>query len=194
MPPRKTELPEGTDHIVKGAAQTGASSSGNGGGAVAGSTRDDTGGTVRGAAADRTSVKEQFSEQIASLRGQAGGKIREYCDEGKVRAGSALDEFSQVIDEAANAIDDRVGAEYGEYAHRAADYVASFADTVRNKDVDELIEDTRSVVRKSPGIAIAAAAVIGFALVRIIKTGLEDVGAKNDTGSGRTGADAKPGA
>ena len=45
----------------------------------------------------------------------------------------------------------------------------------RDKTVDDLIDDTRDFVRKSPGIAIGIAAVAGFMLVRLIKTGLDDV-------------------
>ena len=41
-----------------------------------------------------------------------------------------------------------------------------------------LIDDTRDFVRKSPAIAIGIAAVAGFALVRLLKTGLDDVGAR----------------
>ena len=52
--------------------------------------------------------------------------------------------------------------------------VAGFADKLRDKNVDDLIDDTRDFVRKSPGIAIGIAAVAGFALVRLIKTGLDD--------------------
>ena len=40
------------------------------------------------------------------------------------------------------------------------------------KDPDELIDDTRNFVRNSPGIALAGAAVVGFVVARLIKTGL----------------------
>ena len=32
--------------------------------------------------------------------------------------------------------------------------------------------DTRSFVRKSPGVALAGAAIVGFALARLLKAGL----------------------
>ena len=47
------------------------------------------------------------------------------------------------------------------------------ADRIAAKDPDELIDDTREFVRKSPGVALAGAAIIGFALVRLIKSGLD---------------------
>ena len=43
---------------------------------------------------------------------------------------------------------------------------------IADKDPDELIEDTRNFVRNSPGIALAGAAVVGFVVARLVKTGL----------------------
>lgn len=150
MPPRQPALPEGTDQIVRGASRT-----------------------ESGARADR--LVSQVREQVSSLRGQAGTRIRGFADDGKAKATGLLDDFSEVITDAARSVDKRFGEDYGEYAHRAAGAVSSLADTVRNKSVDDLVDDTRQFVRKSPGIAIGIAAVAGFALMRLIKTGLDDV-------------------
>ena len=46
------------------------------------------------------------------------------------------------------------------------------ANAIAEKDPDELIEDTRNFVRNSPGIALAGAAVVGFVVARLLKTGL----------------------
>ena len=35
-----------------------------------------------------------------------------------------------------------------------------------------MIEDTRNFVRNSPGIALAGAAVVGFVVARLVKSGL----------------------
>jgi hypothetical protein len=69
-------------------------------------------------------------------------------------------------------LDERLGPEYGDYARKAAEAIDSAATSLAAKDADELIDDTRSFVRKSPGVALAGAAVIGFALVRLVKSGL----------------------
>ena len=43
-----------------------------------------------------------------------------------------------------------------------------------SKDPDELIDDTRNFVRNSPGMALAGAAVVGFVVARLVKSGLAD--------------------
>jgi hypothetical protein len=56
--------------------------------------------------------------------------------------------------------------------------------------VDELYTDVGNAVRKSPGIAIGIAAVAGFALARVIKSGLapDETGTRADRGgTGGTG-------
>jgi ElaB/YqjD/DUF883 family membrane-anchored ribosome-binding protein len=216
--PRDPALPEGTDHIITGAGTTGSTGGrmgpGGGGGArtegmaapvttggggsssgfVAGRGGDDTGGNATSDSSGNGVADKlvgQVREQVHSLRSQATDKIRDYSEEGKDRACGTLDEVSEVIEEAARQIDERLGSEYGDYAHRAAGAVHDFADTLRNKNLEDLLDDTRSIVRKSPGIAIATAAVVGFALVRLVKTGLDDVSGRSGVGAegggGRTG-------
>ena len=69
-------------------------------------------------------------------------------------------------------IEERLGGEYGDYARRAAGSIENVANTIAEKDPDELIEDTRNFVRNSPGIALAGAAVVGFVVARLVKSGL----------------------
>ncbi|MBW3574357.1 MAG: hypothetical protein KY450_05740, partial [Actinobacteria bacterium] len=66
--------------------------------------------------------------------------------------------------------------EYGDYARRAAEAIDSTAQKLRSKNPDELIDDTRNFVRKSPGVALAGAAIVGFALARLVKSGLDAAG------------------
>jgi ElaB/YqjD/DUF883 family membrane-anchored ribosome-binding protein len=192
MPPRNPELPEGTDHIINGAMDRGAGSSASAGsgGFVGSGQADDTGGTAgtskRGNAMtsikeNASSLRDQASGKAREYRDQATGKAREYAVDGKTRAADALNEFSLAVNESAQTIDQRLGAEYGEYARRAADAVSGFSDTLRNKDVDELLDDARALVRKSPVIAIGTAAAVGFALVRLLKSGTGDM---QQTGTG----------
>ena len=48
------------------------------------------------------------------------------------------------------------------------------------KELAELGDDAKEFVRKSPGVALAGAAVIGFALTRLIKNGLSSANDDDD--------------
>jgi len=163
MAPRQPALPEGTDHVVRGASAEGSEA---GTGFVARAGRSGGAGTDR--------LVSQVKDQVTSLRGQAAERVRGYADEGKGKVTGLLEDFSEVINDAAKSVDERLGEDYGDYAHRAADAVAGFAGRIRGKSVDDILDDTRDFVRKSPAVAIGIAAVAGFALIRVIKAGLDD--------------------
>lgn len=212
MPSPKSELPEGTDHIINGAMETGGSSGGEGldetaagretgSGFIGSAASDDTGGTSGGGTAMVESgsseggtagngVVDQLKSKASDLRGQAGGRVREFAEGGKNRATDALDELSKVVADTADSIDQRLGGDYGEYARRASDAVAGFADSLRQKDVDEVYDNVRDAVRKSPGVAVGIAAVVGFTLVRLVKAGLEDGRDGGAQTGGRSNRDA----
>lgn len=177
------ELPEGTDKIVSGAS-TPTSAGGEDGdvllvadvGQPTGSTATRTTGT-RGALADKLRTGRD------KLSSQAADKTRGLVGQGLERGAEALANVSKLVGDTADGLDERLGPEYGDYARRAAGAIEGAANNIAGKDADELIDDTREFVRKSPGVALAGAAIVGFAIARLIKSGL----AKDDDEEGGTG-------
>jgi ElaB/YqjD/DUF883 family membrane-anchored ribosome-binding protein len=148
-----SDLPEGTDTVIEGASETREISTASSG---------ESGGTL----SDRLrSGREQLADQ-------AGEKARGLVSQGLERGAEALANVSKMVGDTATGIDERLGEEYGDYARRAAGAIENVANTLAEKNPDELIEDTRNFVRNSPGIALAGAAVVGFVLSRLVKSGL----------------------
>ena len=79
-----------------------------------------------------------------------------------------------LIRDSAGTIDESVGKQYGDYARSAADAVEDFAGKVDAKQVDDIVDDARNFVRKSPAIAIGAAAAVGFLISRLVRSGRDD--------------------
>jgi ElaB/YqjD/DUF883 family membrane-anchored ribosome-binding protein len=131
------------------------------------------GATDTGDAKPRLDAKQAIRDGASKAAGQATEKLRAYADDGKERAGTALDQLSQLLTDAATQVDGKLGEQYGQYARSAADQVQGFADTVRNKDVDDLIEDARGFVKASPSVAIGIAAMLGFVVARLVQSGVE---------------------
>lgn len=127
---------------------------------------DDIGGAKR-------STSQQLKDEAGKFAGQAADRARAFAGEGKDRATGALDDLTKMIEGAALDVDARLGEQYGEYARTAARGVATLADGLRGKEVDDLIEDATALVKKSPVIAVGAAAAIGFVLARLIKSGID---------------------
>jgi hypothetical protein len=151
------QLPEGTDTIVSGAAVT----SENEEQLIVAETRA------------RDKVLEKVREGRGKLAEQAAGRTRGLVGQGLERSSEALANVSKLVGETAPGLDDRLGQEYGDYARKAANAIDDVANNLASKDPDELIDDVREFVSRSPGIALAGAAIVGFALARLVKNGLD---------------------
>ena len=189
MPDQNTaDLPEGTDAVIEGAnvgsittEPTGRDQSGET------ITIDDTAlveekeiaapkgnaeRSVTGSGSPQGGLADRFRSGREKLAGQAGDKARGLVSQGIERTSETLANVAKMVGDTAPGIDERLGEDYGEYARRAAGAIENVANKIAGKDPDELIEDTRNFVRNSPGVAIAGAAVVGFVVARLLKTGL----------------------
>jgi len=148
--PETADLPEGTDTIIEGAAKT----------------------DLDAPKESASSIAERLRTSREQLASQAGERTRGIVSQGLERTSEALATVSKMVGDTAAGIEERLGPEYGDYARRAAGAIENAANNIAVKDPDELIEDTRNFVRNSPGIALAGAAVVGFVVARLLKTGL----------------------
>ncbi|HET9813985.1 MAG TPA: hypothetical protein VFP57_10085 [Sphingomicrobium sp.] len=181
------DLPEGTDTVIEGAANSGSISTDRstaGGGTV---TIEDTAlvreteipapsavaeRPVRGSGSPESGLADRFRSGREKIASQAGERARGLVSQGLERTAETLANVSKMVGDTADGIEERLGADYGDYARRAAGAIESAASTIAEKDPDELIEDTRNFVRNSPGIALAGAAVVGFVVARLLKSGI----------------------
>ena len=161
MADQKNDLPEGTDKVIAGASVT----------------ENEEALIVREPTARDATAKERAVEKLKTgsekLSGQAADKARSFVGQGLERSSEALANVSKLVGDTASGLDERLGPEYGDYARKAAGAIEEAANKIAAKDADELIDDTREFVRKSPGVALAGAAIVGFALVRLVKSGLD---------------------
>lgn len=94
-------------------------------------------------------------------------KTRDLATQGKGKVSEGLTALGQSIADSAHVVDERLGAKYGDYARTASRSLQEAATKLEAKSVDELGEDARAFVRKSPGAAVGLAAVFGFLLSRL---------------------------
>jgi ElaB/YqjD/DUF883 family membrane-anchored ribosome-binding protein len=171
-------LPDGTDTVIAGASRT------SDGGTV---TVEDTAlvtereipapsgdaeRRVSGSGSPDRGLADRLRGSREQLTSQAGEKARGFVTQGLERTAEALANVSKMIGDTAPGIEERLGGDYADYARRAAGAIENAANTIAEKDPDELIEDTRNFVRNSPGVALAGAAVVGFVVARLLKSGV----------------------
>ncbi len=173
---RTAALPEGTDTVIEGAAKPGGTVNVEDTALVTEkevpAPRGDAERPVTGSGSPERGIADRFREGREQLSQQAGDKARGLVTQGIERTAETLANVSKMVGDTAPGIEERLGPEYGDYARRAAGAIENAANTIAAKDPDELIEDTRNFVRNSPGVALAGAAVVGFVIARLLKTGL----------------------
>ncbi len=118
-------------------------------------------------------AKQVVSRNASKLSAQAGDKAREYAEQGKAKAYETLGQLSRTIEDAAQQVEEKLGPQYGQYVRSAAGQVTTLADRINGADVDQLADDVRGFVRQSPGVAIGAAAAVGFVLARLVQAGID---------------------
>lgn len=204
MPPRDPNLPEGTDHVfdtnidMGGGSDSAKDGGGSATGTAKGATKDapaaqtpdsafkfDDGGDSDSKA---SGIMGQVKEQISSLKGQAGERARSYADDGKSRATDLLSTIADIIGDAAGSVEDKLGGQYAGIGNRASESIQSLASTLDERSVDDLLEDARAFVKRSPVLAVGIAAVLGFAVARVVRASISEYRGGDQDDDGATGA------
>ena len=122
------------------------------------------------AGAYREQAKTRGTDLVTEAKNygvEAKSKAGDLAIEGKTRVSDGLSSLGKVVGDTATEIDDRFGEQYGDYARKASRSLQEASAKLDSKSVDEIGEDAREFVRKSPGTAIGIAAVFGFLIARM---------------------------
>ena len=147
----KTELPEGTDHIIAGASATGR------GGENTDVLVADVGQPTN--RASRDAIIDKIRSGREKLSSQAADKTRGLVTQGLERSAEALANVGKLVGDTADGLDERLGAEYGDYARRAATAIDDAASTSPARTPTNSLT-TRANSSAKPGVALAGAAII----------------------------------
>lgn len=111
----------------------------------------------------------EWLEEAKAMGEQAKERATELANEGKARASEAISSLGKIVEENATTIDEKLGPKYGDYARSAARSMQDTAVKLETKDLNELGQDAKEFVRKSPGVAVGIAAAAGFMFARLFK-------------------------
>lgn len=120
--------------------------------------------------AQATDKAQDWQGEARNYVDQAKDKAAALAVDGKARASTALGSVSKTIEDTAGTIDEKLGVQYGDYARSAAKSIQGAATKLEQKDLNELGDDVREFVRKSPGTALGIAAVAGFFIARLLRS------------------------
>lgn len=124
------------------------------------------------AAVYRDQAKTKSDDWVSEAKTYAADakvKGKDLATEGKVKASEGLRSLGSVVADNAHVVDEKLGAKYGDYARSASRSLAESADKLDQKSIDDLGQDAREFVRRSPGTAVGIAALAGFFLSRLFR-------------------------
>ncbi len=112
---------------------------------------------------------DEFVSEARAYGDKAIGKAGELAVEGKAAASDAIASLGKVVADTAPQIDEKLGEQYGDYARKASRGLTEVSAKLETKSLDELGDDAREFVRKSPATAVGIAAVFGFLVARLFR-------------------------
>ncbi len=130
---------------------------------------------MRSAKAKAANLITDVTDEVSALAGKAGSGAKSAATSGKGMAADAVHGLADAARQMAGKLEDGKpdsgNAKAAEYARKAADGMDRFSSSLRDREIEEIVDDARNAVRQNPAIAVGAAALIGFALARFLKGG-----------------------
>jgi hypothetical protein len=124
----------------------------------------------------------QAREAVTSLSSQATSTVKDALNE-QVNAGAdAASHVADSVRRAADNLDENLPQLAG-LARGAAAKIEALSAEARNKSVDELFQNASDFARRQPALVFGAAAVFGFALFRVLKSGASNESQGRSQGS-----------
>ncbi len=135
-------------------------------------------------------VKSELERASAELRDQgekvastATAQADRYATEQKETGAQHVANFARAVDRAASELESS-SPELARYAHKAASSVDTFSDTLRQRSVRELIDETTDFARREPALFFGATFMAGLAISRFLRSSEDHEAERQHSGDG----------
>jgi len=125
------------------------------------------------------------SEFESNSGGRKSGVTERIKQDGKQRVETTKRNAADQIEQVANVIG-RAGSELGDgqprlanYANQAADRVNALAARLREASIEDLLEDTRDLARRNPGLFILGGVALGIVVSRFLKSSASNLNSED---------------
>ena len=142
--------------------------------------------------ADTTNeTMNQAAHQAAGMArtvGEAvGQRVEQVADRSKVAGADAVAGLGRTASALADSMEDQAPA-VADYVRTASEKMDRLATDLRDKKVGDLLSSAAEFGRAQPLVLLAGAALVGFALSRLVKAGVTSPATRDGDGSRESGA------
>ena len=125
------------------------------------------------------------SAQGAGIADKVRDRAAAQLNTQKDRATDGIGSVAQVARETTQHLRERQHDTVAEYVEQAADQLERFSQSLKNKDVRELVEDAQRLARRQPALFVGGAFALGLAGARFFKSSPSHERYGSDTGDSR---------
>jgi uncharacterized protein YjbJ (UPF0337 family) len=111
----------------------------------------------------------QLGGAARNLASSAKDKVEEAVTQRKSIGADYIGSLAQATGQAANAFDSDL-PQAARYIRQASEQIQGVADTVRERDIRELVGEVQDFARKQPTLFFGGAVILGFAALRFLKS------------------------
>lgn len=111
----------------------------------------------------------QLGDTARGIASTAKDKVEEAVTKRKSAGADYIGSIAQATNQAADAFENDL-PQAAEYIRKASDQIQGVADTVRERDVRELVDEVQEFARKQPTLFFGGAILLGFAALRFFKS------------------------
>ncbi len=116
----------------------------------------------------------QLKDELAAYAKEKAGTVREHTnqlvDGQKTAAAEGLLDLSDVLRQTADHLRQRQRTAITDLVETAADRVEGVASAIRDRDIGELLDDTKRLAQRQPELFFAGAVVLGLLFTRILRS------------------------
>jgi hypothetical protein len=117
---------------------------------------------------------------LDKVRETATGQLANQKD----RATEGLGSVAQFVRQSTQQLRDQKQEGIAAYVEQAADQIDQFSQSLRNKDVSELLDDAQQLARRQPALFIGGAFLLGLVGARFLKSSAQANGGSSRRGNG----------
>lgn len=112
---------------------------------------------------------QQVRDTARQTMTQATDTAKQQADRQLNKVSDGLDQVVQTLHQASDSLRENNQGMVGGYVDRAADQVERISDYVRERSVEEMVDDVQSYARREPVVTIGVALGVGFIAARLLK-------------------------
>ena len=140
-------------------------------------------------------VIDKMKSDAAGLAQDVKRQGEEQFESRKHTAAAQTERLAEVVDRAAEELRGQDQQSLADYAGELAGSMKNFAESIRERSLDELLRDTQQLARNNPTLFVMGSVVAGIALSRFLKASADrsDRGGGDDYAARPTiGSEARP--